>query len=569
LRSFLAALFILAFIGSAQAWIHGAPGGSPSACPNPVPVGQDDGCAGANQNALFINTGFFTNARQSGQPAYVATPSWNIAGVTYPVGQITPDVGLIDFATSPPAGWSNVGNSTYRNDNPVTVSGYWINDVGLFKAGGNLTLTNNHITMGKNTCLQFSGTAQINIQSSSASLDAENNTWDTDSTCSWSAELYGTAYDPGLAQQFSANITIASNTLTINSGGTGYLSIHQFLNWSGIGQQVRISTNVSPGGITSCSGAACNGTTWTVCQLVIAANSGACNATVTNVGPIAGTTGPIQPVANAAVRLAGSNTTASYVVKYNAILKYSTMAASATGGLNDHRFNYFEMTSKTSDHDNFVANLVAATTTYNPQYYQKFNTIVWDANTPSTGTTILGTFLTENSTSSPSGGQVTWNPWDISYNTVVANSTSYPTSGSVTAAMFRMLQQANVFPATVANSGTSISSNIWTTGTVTGTITTGDYIWCDACSAPIQIGTQIDATHWNVTSSINIASSNNWRTVRYPGKVTTLLGTNNYFDKTGAGTAFINDANTPIGTSDFSGNINMRSGSACTPSSCP
>lgn len=586
MRGRLAALALAAFVlgcGHLEAR-PGHGGNSPiaAACPGTVPVGQDDGCASANKSAQFINTAFFTNARQSGQSAYAATPSWNIAGVTYPVGQITPDAGLIDFATSPPSGWSVlVANKLYQNSSAATVSGYFLNDVGIFKSAGNLTFTNNHVRLGVNSCRAFAGTAPVNVQSSSAFLDAENNTFDTDSTCSWQAELYGTSVDPGLTQQSSENITIASNVLTVNSGGTGLLAEGQFLNWSGRGQQVRISTNISPGGISNCSGAACNGTTWNVCQFISTSNSGACTSTVTDVGPVAATTGPIQPNANAALRLANTNGTNNYTVKYNYINGYSTMAASGGGGTNDHRFNYVVMTGHSGDHDNLVANLIEPGTATTIPYYQKFNTVVWLKNSPNTGTTLLGTFLATNNTNKVGGYQMTWDPFDISYNTVVTNSTTYPVSGPVTASMWRALQQGTATTTICNSSGTCSGSSISGNQLVVASVVSG---------ASLQVGDAIDCNSCNWTGAVRIQSidtgtggAGNYtlnRTVgsfssltsmsafRYNGIVLNQIGQNNYFDATGAGTNFIFDTKNDVGVCSMSGNINMLTGATIT-SPCP
>lgn len=579
-RAAFALLLLAASVISAEARPGRGAGAAlpapPVSCPGVVPVGQDDGCAGANQSAQFINPNFFTNARQSGQGAYAATPAWNIAGVTYPVGQITADAGLVDFATNIPSGWSVVSTGIYQNFGAsLTLSGYYINDVGIYVPSGTLTLTNNHIRLGKNTCRSFTGTAQINVQYSGGALDAENNTWDTDSTCSWQAELYGTSYDPGtLAQQASANITIASNVLTINSGGTGFFAEGQFLNWSGIGQQVRVSTNISPGGLKNCTGAACNGTTWTVCQLVTAANSGACNATVTDVGPINATTGPIQPTANAAMRLAATGGAGAFTAKYNYINGYSTMAAAGTGGTTITAFNYMRMVGKTSDHDNLIAQLADPGTATTIPYYQKFNTVVWDHYAPNTGTTLFGTFLTSANANKAAGYQVTYDPWDISFNTAVINSTLYPSSGPTTASAWRALQQETAV-ATMANAGTSISGSVLTIATVnTGTITVGDFVECAGCTGPIQItsnGTGSGgAGTYNLSASLTVASSTSWRTSRYPGQVINMIGIGNYWDLTGAGTAFIIDNQTRITSQDFTSvpNKNMVTGASCTPSSC-
>jgi len=555
---------------------HGGGNVVANPCPGIVPSGQDDGCATADKTAQFINTAFFTNARQSGQSAYSTTPTWNIAGVTYPVGQITADAGLVDFGTNIPSGWTVVSTGIYQNFGAsLSLSGYYINDVGIYVPNGTLTLTNNHIRLGKNTCRSFTGLAQINVNYSGGALDAENNTWDTDSTCSWQAELYGTSYDPGLPQQFSANVTTASNVLTINSGGSGFFAEGQFLNWAGIGQQVRVSTNISPGGLKNCTGSACNGTTWTVCQLVTAANNGACNATVTDVGPVNATTGPIQPTANAAMRLAATGGTGAFTAKYNYINGYSTLAAAGTGGTTITAFNYMRMVGKTSDHDNLIAQLADPGTATTIPYYQKFNTVVWDHWAPSTGTTLFGTFLTSASANKAAGYQITYDPWDISFNTAVINSTLYPSSGVTTASAWRALQQEAAV-ATMANAGTSISGSVLTIATVsTGTIAVGDFVECTACSGPIQISSFGTGSGGAGTYNLNVtptpvASSTSWRTSRYPGQVVNMIGIGNYWDLTGAGTAFIIDGQTRITSQDFTSvpNKNMVTGASCTPSSC-
>ena len=63
---------------------------SPSTCPKGTTLG--DGCLQANPNAVFQASNFFTCtaathcALTPGQKPYTALPSWNVAGVSYPVG---------------------------------------------------------------------------------------------------------------------------------------------------------------------------------------------------------------------------------------------------------------------------------------------------------------------------------------------------------------------------------------------------------------------------------------------------------------------------------------------------
>lgn len=63
----------------------GGGGGGSTTCPKGT-ADSLDGCSNANINASFSNASFFTNARQSGQGAYSGLPSYNVAGVDYPVG---------------------------------------------------------------------------------------------------------------------------------------------------------------------------------------------------------------------------------------------------------------------------------------------------------------------------------------------------------------------------------------------------------------------------------------------------------------------------------------------------
>lgn len=68
----------------------GALAASPPTCPNGTR--WDDGCLGADINAVFQTPNFFTCdaaehcALAPGQAPYVTVPPWNVAGVDYPVG---------------------------------------------------------------------------------------------------------------------------------------------------------------------------------------------------------------------------------------------------------------------------------------------------------------------------------------------------------------------------------------------------------------------------------------------------------------------------------------------------
>jgi len=559
---------------------------TPSACGKPSPAGQDDGCQTALANGgLYRFPNYFNDARQSGQASYRATPSWNVACVDagYGCGPDTDDAHLTDFKTSVPSGWSVlVPNQIYQNGSPATLNRYFLNDIGIFKAAGNLILTNSHIRMGRNTCRSFTGTAPVNVQSPTAAIDIHNNLFDTSDECSWQAELYGTSYDPGLIQQSSENISIAANTLTINSGGAGFFAEGQFLKWNGIAQQVRVGANISPGGLKNCTGSACNGTIWTVCEYISVRNSGACNASVRSVGPVDATTGPIQPTANAAIRQAAIRGTPSCKVQYNVFWMFSTPGVCSTGGDTNVQFNFAHMCGHSADHDNFWLNAGEPGVNTTISYRQKFNTAWWDRNCPSTGTTLFGNFLTSNNNNKVGGVQISWNPFDVSYNTGITNKTDYPNSNSaVTAAMWRALQQGTA-TTVICNSGptcsgSSISGNVLTVADVVSgaSLAVGDAITCNACNWAgavkiTSIGVASDgARTYNLSRNVgSVTPTASMSAFRYNGILVNQIGENNYFDATGAGTNFIFDSKNDVGTCRMGGNVNMLTG-ATIPSPCP
>lgn len=561
-------------------------GGAPDRCAKPSPAGQDDGCNDANVAALYIYPNYFTDARQSGQSPYLATPTWNVACVDYACGPWTADADLIDFKTNVPSGWSPVNGTTakdtYQNNSAQTISGYFLNDVGLYKTAGNLTLVNNHIRMGRNTCRQFGGTASVNLASSTAALDARNNLWDTTSECSWQAELYGSFYDPGLPQQSAENITIASNVLTINSGASGFFAEGQFIVWSGKSQVVRVGANITPGGIANCTDSACNGTTWSVCEFIIAANDGHCNATVTNAGPVDATTGPIQPNANAAIRQAATGGSPTCKIQYNVFWGYSTPGVCSTGGDTNVQFNFARIIGHSGDHDNFFLNAGEPGADTTIPYRLKFNTAWWDRYSPSTGTTLFGNFLTSNNNNKVGGVQISWGPFDVSYNTGITNKTDYPTSNiNQTNSMWRALQQGSA-TTTICNSGgtcsgSSISGSVLTVASVVSgaSLAVGDAIDCNSCNwtGAVRIASfgtgsggagtyNLDRNVGSVTPTTSMSAG------RYWGILINQIGEHNYFDGTGANNMFSFDTKNDVRSCNMNGNVNMVTGATIT-SPCP
>src|SRR5208282_3730605 len=80
--------FMIATMEPSRATI--ARGVLPSTCPKGIT--WNDGCLNANPNAAFQTSSFFTCTASShcglapDQSPYVAIPRWNVAGISYPVG---------------------------------------------------------------------------------------------------------------------------------------------------------------------------------------------------------------------------------------------------------------------------------------------------------------------------------------------------------------------------------------------------------------------------------------------------------------------------------------------------
>lgn len=240
----------------AEAWFpHGA-GGSPPAGPCVHSgAGYADGCAGANQSALFINTNFFGAsgttgaAQQSGQAAISYRPPWDVAGVDYPIGPTSLDASLIDAKVSPPTGCTydaDVTISCPGTGNTVDISGRKFIGVQLWMTGTGQTLTgsNWHFQENATDCRRHSGSGML--RGSSAVINLSNGLADFDgsyvpyasqgpanATCANNAEQYGTAGDPGFSDQSTGSATLSGYSLTYTGTPTGTVAAGQYIKVGG------------------------------------------------------------------------------------------------------------------------------------------------------------------------------------------------------------------------------------------------------------------------------------------------------------------------------------------------
>ena len=536
------ALALMTFGASARVH-HGGIAAPPSTCP--YGFSYSDGCAGANQSALFQNPTFFSTVQQSGQGSYAARPPWNVAGVDYPVGQYTPDNLLTDVSTNVPAGCSLVSASRWiRCGSGVTLAHYRFNGWGIYADVSPVVLDDVHFTMTADNCRNYNGIGYISTHGGTGDITITNSTFDFDSGCAFNADLYKQASDPGFVTQSSGTASFSGTALTYSSISSGTVRIGQYIDCPGC-----VKAMITAG----------SGLSWTV------------NASQGTLGPVTVTTGPVQTNMNGPISMASSG---KVTLKYNANFD-SGQFSSAINEL-ELRFNYSKIISANAQHVNIVFNTPSAGTTAN--FIEEFNTAYWDHYAEDSGTGLYDYFAT--STGAANTGQVTVTNLSLSYNVAVANN-SLPNNSLNTNSLVRFLSQtANSGPGRVGTASYSLAggvANVTSFTPLTGseTIAVGDFLGCNStlpsCTNPIQIvsfGTGTGGTGtYNVTNSTDSLTKSSQVVVKYPGAITTGNFNYNYFDRTGTqsgNNAWNFDmANVPIGTLNSTGNVNMLTGNSC------
>lgn len=563
----------------------GAASGIASQCYTYTAQIADDGCVDAPAG-LFFNTGLFTNARQAGQGQYYSAPGvhsdhpppFNVAAVDYGIANYTDDAHLVDISSNIPSGCSLVTSGPYiRCNTTQSLAHYRFNDIGYFQAGGGLTLDDFHFTMGRATCRSFTGGAPFTQTSGSAAMIVTSGKMDFSSECQQTAHLYKKATDPGLATLATFNLTIASNTLTVNGSATGFIAVGEYLDWPGIGtDKVKITANVSPGGVTNCTGAACASSQWTVCKVDPASSTDACNQSAPNVGPIAGTTGPIEPSLNIPLKR-GNGVGTPVIGKYLVALGYPAMFNDTGGGNNSITNSYLEIDGCCGEHNNFVVQQPNTGGDAHVELHQDFNVDVYKATSQPTGTAMLTTFTTSQNanTTKPSGYQITVDKSTNNYNVLIANPSL--NSGSPvanTAAIFRYLSQGPTPASAVVKYTLSGGVATVTEFTSGAPLEVGEFLFCSGCASPAKItsfgtGTGGIGTY-NVTNTTDTKSTPvSASAFFYPGIIGTYEAIGNYIDWGGALAPFsFDDGETFVTTRTISGNVNMSTGNACTDASC-
>ena len=511
-------------------------------------AGYADGCAAAPATGQFIQPDFFTMVRQSGQSQYRDAsgkrsdhpPPWDVAGVDYPVGHVTPDARLLDPIKNPPAGCTYAPASHWlRCPSGANIQHYWFNGVGIYVDKGPLTLIDNHFTMTADNCQNYRGLAPVSIHGGESPLIATSNTFDFDAGCSIVASLYKQKGDPGLETQSRGTATITGNRLTYAAGSvTGTIRVGQYIDCDGC---------TVPAMITSGS------------DLIWALDKAQ-----PNLGSVTVTTGPVNNTANGSIAGGGPIT-----ATYNANLGYGQFLSSGT--LEDIivKYNYGKILSTCGQHVNFVINLPGSPGTLG-KYVQNFNTVYWDkAACANTGTGTLDEFVTGPAART---GKVTTSLSESNNNVIVSNLSARDGNGKVTAALLRFLNQRGSFSANIDYTLSDGTLDV-TALNKDGPLKVGDFIFCGGCSAPVRIvafGSGNGGTGtYKVDNAINSARERNRFAYPYPGEIGTLNWNENYLDASGAFGPFMPDGNVPIESATIKGNINMLSGNQCAFKACP
>lgn len=559
------AIFIIFLVsaGHANARPHGGVPGTAVTCPQAI----DNGCAAANQSAQVIFPSFFTTVRQSGQAQYKASggagsnhpPNFNVAGVDYPVGAITADASLADpllhlsDAAFTGCSYSAASHTITCGNGAKSFSSFRWNGIALYvnnNDSSSLSFTDNHMTLTADNCRNYNGSG--NLRQNGGAMTVTNNTFDFDTGCTFSADLYKTASDPGLTTQASFTGSIATNTLAVSSSSTGKIRIGQYVDFPSRSTKTQITAITSPAPVTissiTISGNIATVTTATPHGLDVGAGITMNNQTPTayrgdaevlsvpdsthftyqipyyntppgssasSVGTYsisylsgASANGSTWTVSGTATAGSGSYTTGpvlatfngpmtggnqALTATYNAILGAGQFIGTGTSGNVTAKYNYEEILTQNGQHVNFIFNTPPGSP-ISVDFTMSGNTIWWNPYAEDGGTGTLDLFT--SSAAASDGGPFTVNNFNVEQNVVIANS-SIPNSSTNTAALVRTLGQKGSGPdIKYTMTGGVLTVTQFSAGTTPTSINAGNVVQCVAagCTMPIQFIAQLTGT---------------------------------------------------------------------------
>jgi len=605
-------------------------------------AGYADGCAGADQTALFQLTNWFGAsgtlgaAQQSNQAAITSRPPWDVACVDYVCGPTSLDSALIDAKVSPPTGCTYDGDVTINcntNNSTVDISGRKFIGVQLLMNGSGQTLqgSNFHVQETAADCRRHNGSGQF--RGGSATVNFSNFLADFDgsyvpylgqsaanATCANNADQFGSVGDPGFAAQSSGTANLSGFSLTYSGTPSGTVAVGQYIavngtatmrsritSGSGLSWTVETPTNGSFSGLTisgttmtytSKSGtpvagdAIVGGTIaagtvlvtdlgsnqWTVSISQTVASTSATVWKQWNQTGVTVTTGPVETTGSAFL----ANSSGQHTFQYGAILDWGTAFGNSGGSDISIKYNYATLVGRGShpnttdgNHNQLEAWIPgpgSATTGINS--VQSFNAIQvspWSDDGTYTG--VIDQFSTCSGSCSPvangvPGYQIQFANVEFSNNTIVSNAAkNNPGQNNITAGLFRTLSQGPS-PAignvnwTLTQPGGNVTINAVNSGSVSLTNT----ILCNSfpgCTQAVKLITQIDATHFTSTNTVDTKTAISNNVATWPGDFVLYKGTDNYVDPTSASNVWFDDqAGILVGTRTRTGNINMLTGAS-------
>lgn len=447
------------------------------------------------------------------------------------------------------------------------------------------------------------------------------------STCANNARQYKTAGDPGFGNVSSGMATVTGNLLHYTAPPTGTVRLNSYIDCTGCLKPSRIISGSYPDYLLETptvharlTGAALSGThltftgfasgnnaamqvgdaitgtgialgtvlvadnggnDWTISISQTVASPGTVGITVpqTVSTPTTVTTSPMESTLNAAIAAHGGLLGAKY--RYNWSDGYPTFAGESGGGDLDVQANVAIMsgrgahplatsTGNDGQHDQFVAWLPSpGSTTTGIQAIQDYNTILSQSySDDGIWTSFMSLFSTCSSCSPVANsnylinfGKVTFN-----HNFILGNKAKNNPTAAMTFSMWRVLSQGG--GAQTGNVTWSMSAGVVTILSLnSGVVGVGDTIACisfPSCSKAVVLTSQIDATHFNTSNTVDTQVSKTNNVFHYPGQFTLLEAIGNGYDQTGnnGGTYSIDWPDIDIGTFTHTGSWNLLDGSA-------
>jgi hypothetical protein len=220
----------------------------------PRGIGFGDGCTGASVTATTQHSTFFTAYANQSSQTYTTRPSWNVAGVEYPVGSVASG-GLVDVSTGVNATltasgctWGGTsGGHAYdwycNGTGTLNVSGMYFNGVSLTILGGTytaITVNNSYFQcnsrISQPAMLLMGNLSGINFTVTNSTFDGQSY---SGGSCATASAITSALQDnrrggtDSLTVQYNAFLNSPTRAITMNGDDTSTIKYNYFENVSG------------------------------------------------------------------------------------------------------------------------------------------------------------------------------------------------------------------------------------------------------------------------------------------------------------------------------------------------